>query len=146
MYVSIILLMGYDAAKVVPYIWEQLGMCFIFEPNFGWRASYPEVPCSTVQKWQYIQPSLWTWPQRQQQFFTWHSLPHDDAPPYQVWIQKVEWFRQYLQDKARHMDMTIPADPTNLVHTVYPRSKMFSQSSRYSEAQLEQVEAKCRST
>ena len=32
-----------------------------------------------------------------------------------------------------------------VIHTVYPRSEMFSRSSRYSEAQPEQAEAKRRS-
>ena len=49
-----------------------------------------------------------------------HNTPtQDDAPPYQVWIQKDEMFRGCLLDKARrtdtrrdgHKDMTIPAYP-----------------------------------
>ena len=29
-----------------------------------------------------------------------HVTPtHDDTPPYQVWLQKAEWFRIYLRDK-----------------------------------------------
>ena len=38
-----------------------------------------------------------------------------------------------------------PADMPSKDHTVYPRSEMFSRSSRYSEAQPEQAEAKRRS-
>ena len=49
-----------------------------------------------------------------------HDTPsRDDAPPYQVWVQKVELFRGYLLDKARqtdtrrdgHKDTAIPVDP-----------------------------------
>ena len=30
-------------------------------------------------------------------------LTHDDAPPYQVWLQKAEQFRRYPLDKGRHI-------------------------------------------
>ena len=135
---------GLWCCKVAPYIWEHLGLFFIFETKF-WlvclisrNALYYSTEM-TVHKALTVNLTSKT----ATQFFTWHSLPHDDAPPYQLRIQKVEWFRQYLQDKAGHMDMTIPVDPTNLVHTVYLRSKMFSQSYHYSKAQPEQAEAKC---
>ena len=47
------------------------------------------------------------------QFFSLHDTPdHTNAPPYQVWLQKVEWFRCPL-DKAGQMtmDSVIPESP-----------------------------------
>ena len=40
-------------------------------------------------------PCPWRW---QRNFFR-----CDDAPPYQVWLQKVQWFRKHLLDKAGHV-------------------------------------------
>ena len=33
-------------------------------------------------------------------FFSHDTLAHDDASPHHVWLQKIEWFRKYLLDKA----------------------------------------------
>ena len=38
-------------------------------------------------------PQLWPWPY----FHT--RLAHDDPPPHQVWLQKIEWFRRGFKKK-----------------------------------------------
>ena len=58
-----------------------------------------------------IKTSLWPSPSRYQLFVCVFSLSlvfvfkdtlsHDDAPPYQVWLQKVEQFKRYLPDKVQ---------------------------------------------
>ena len=32
------------------------------------------------------------------------TSPHDNTPPYQVWLKMVEQFRRYRPDKIRHTD------------------------------------------
>ena len=32
------------------------------------------------------------------------TRPHNDAPPYDLWLQKVDQFRRYLLDKAGQMN------------------------------------------
>lgn len=44
------------------------------------------------------------------------TMRHHHKASYQVWLQKVQWFRQYLLDKAQtltegQMDIVIPAYP-----------------------------------
>ena len=52
-----------------------------------------------------------------------------------------------LKNKVKLVRSRFAVGPavTVFYHTVYPRSEMLSRSSRYSEAQPEQAEAKCRS-
>ena len=40
---------------------------------------------------------------------------HNDAPPYQVCLQKVEQFRKYLLGKDRQTDRVIPVHPCDKV-------------------------------
>ena len=36
--------------------------------------------------------------------FLHNTPPHDNTPPYQVWLKMVEWFRRYRPDKIGHLD------------------------------------------
>ena len=40
-------------------------------------------------------------PEDSNPFFLHDTPPHDNAPPYEVWLQKAEQFRTYLLDKAQ---------------------------------------------
>ena len=57
--------------------------------------------------WLY-KPSHSLWPWDSNPVLMQGILPNDDAPPYQIWLQKpwkVDWFRKYLLVKAGHTDM-----------------------------------------
>ena len=54
---------------------------------------------------------MWLLPWRQQPIHSHDTLPHSDASPYHVWLQKVQQFRRYFLDKAqtdRFLTNTIP--------------------------------------
>ena len=36
--------------------------------------------------------------------FLFDTLPHDNTPPYKVWLKTVEWIRRYRSDKIGHTD------------------------------------------
>ena len=46
-------------------------------------------------------------------------LAHDGVPQYQVWLQKVEWFRKHLLDNPghadKHIDTVIPVYSHNFI-------------------------------
>ena len=53
---------------------------------------------------------LWTfWLKDSNPTFLHDTPPHDDAQPYQVWLQNSEWFKRCLLDKTRQMNTVIPA-------------------------------------
>ena len=41
------------------------------------------------------EPSLWPWPWGQQSKWSHNTPDHNDAPQYQIWMQKVQKFRRY---------------------------------------------------
>ena len=79
-------------------------MKICIQPKFGCkRITDSKDIIETFMLWLYIyiyKPSLWPWTWRWQPIFL-HDTPHrNEAPTYQVWLRKVEWFQRYHLDKA----------------------------------------------
>ena len=55
------------------------------------------------------------------QFFLHSTLAHGDTPSYQVWLQKVEWFRRHSLAKAQTQGVT------DTVITVYTPNFFFEE-------------------